>query len=44
MPLKERRPVFYLYVPEGNSSGDYVLLKLNKKGDRREIQVGTFGN
>jgi hypothetical protein len=41
--VKERHPAFYLYVPDGNSSGDYVLLKLNKKGDRREFQVGTFG-
>jgi hypothetical protein len=41
--VKERHPVFYFYVPDGNTSGDYVLLKLNKKGDRREFQVGTFG-
>jgi hypothetical protein len=41
--VKERRPVFYLYVPDGTTSGDYVLLKLNKKDDRREFQVGTFG-
>jgi hypothetical protein len=41
--VKERHPVFYFYVPDGNTSGDYVLLKLNKKSDRREFQVGTFG-
>jgi hypothetical protein len=41
--VKERRPAFYFYVPDGNTSGDYVLLRLNKKGDRREFQVGTFG-
>lgn len=41
--VKERRPVFYLYVPDGSTSSDYVLLKLNKKGDRREFQVGSFG-
>ena len=35
--VKERHPVFYLYVPDGNTSGDHVLLKLNKKGDRREF-------
>jgi hypothetical protein len=34
---KERHPVFYLYVLDGNTSGDHVLLKLNKKGDRREF-------
>jgi hypothetical protein len=41
--LKERRPSFYIYVPDGLDSSDYVLIKLNKKGDRREFQVGSFG-
>jgi hypothetical protein len=41
--VKERRPTFYFYVPDGNDSSDYVLIKLNKKGDRREFQVGSFG-
>ena len=41
--VRERHPTFYLYVPEGTDSSDYVLVKLNKKGDRREFQVGSFG-
>ena len=41
--VRERNPVFYLYVPDGTDSSDYVLLKLNKKGDRREFQIGSFG-
>ena len=41
--VKERHPVFYFYVPDGSTSSDYVLIKLNKKGDRREFQVGSFG-
>ena len=41
--VRELRPVFYLYVPDGSSASDYVLLRLNKKGDRREFQIGTFG-
>lgn len=41
--VKDRRPVFYFYVPDGSSADDFVLLKLNKKGDRREFQIGTFG-
>lgn len=41
--VKERRPAFYFYVPDGSDASDYVLLKLNKKGDRREFQVGSFG-
>ena len=41
--VRELRPTFYFYVPDGASAADYVLLKLNKKGDRREFQIGTFG-
>jgi hypothetical protein len=35
---KERRPVFYLYVPDGSSSSDYSLMKMNKKGNRAGMQ------
>lgn len=41
--VKERHPTFYLYVPDGSDALDYVLLVLNKKGDRREFQIGSFG-
>jgi len=41
--VRDRRPAFYLYVPDGASGSDYVLIKLNKKGNRREFQVGSFG-
>jgi hypothetical protein len=41
--LKDRRPQFYLYVPDGTSAADFVLIKLQKKSDRREFQVGSFG-
>jgi hypothetical protein len=41
--VKDRHPVFYFYVPEGVSADDFVLLKLNRKGNRREFQIGTFG-
>ena len=41
--VKDRRPIFYLYVPDGASAADFVLLKLLKKSDRREFQVGSFG-
>ena len=41
--VRELRPIFYVYVPDGASAADYVLLKLTKKGDRREFQIGTFG-
>lgn len=41
--VKDRRPLFYLYVPDGDSASDFVLIKLEKKGNRREFQVGSFG-
>jgi hypothetical protein len=41
--VKERRPLFYFYVPDGTSSSDFVLIKLEKKGNRREFQIGSFG-
>lgn len=41
--VKDRRPLFYIYVPDGSDSSDYVLISLNKKGDRREFQIGSFG-
>lgn len=41
--VKDLRPVFYFYVPEGSSSADYVLIRLEKKRDHREFQTGSFG-
>ncbi len=41
--VKDNHPVFYFYVPEGNSASDYTLLKLDKKGDRRQFEVGSIG-
>jgi hypothetical protein len=41
--IQDRQPVFYLYVPDGASSSDFVLISLEKKGNRREFQIGSFG-
>jgi hypothetical protein len=41
--INEHQPVFYLYVPDGASASDFVLIILEKKGDRREFQIGSFG-
>ncbi len=41
--VKDRQPVFYFYVPDGDTAADYVLIKLEKKSDHREFQVGSFG-
>lgn len=40
--IRDRRPTFYVYVPDGGSSSDYVLLELTKKGNRREFQIGSL--
>jgi len=41
--INDRQPVFYLYVPDGSSASDFALISLEKKGDRREFQIGSFG-
>jgi hypothetical protein len=41
--IQDRSPVFYIYVPDGASASDFVLISLEKKGDRREFQIGSFG-
>jgi hypothetical protein len=41
--INDRQPVFYLYVPDGASASDFVLIILEKKGNRREFQIGSFG-
>jgi hypothetical protein len=41
--INDRQPVFYLYVPDGASASDFVLISLEKKGNRREFQIGSFG-
>jgi hypothetical protein len=40
--VKDRRPVFYFYVPDGDTAADYTLLSLEKKTDHREFQVGSL--
>ena len=41
--VRENRPVFYFYVLEGTSAADYVLIKLDPKGDKRQFEVGSIG-
>jgi hypothetical protein len=41
--VKDTRPTFFFYVPEGGSAGDYTLVKLDQKGDRRQFEVGSIG-
>src|SRR3984885_10380981 len=41
--INDRLPVFYLYVPDGSSASDFNLIILEKKGDRREFEIGSFG-
>jgi hypothetical protein len=41
--INERQPLFYIYVPDGASASDFVLIILEKKDNRREFQIGSFG-
>jgi hypothetical protein len=41
--IKEARPLFYFYVPDGATASDFLLIKLEKKDNRRKFQVGSFG-
>jgi hypothetical protein len=41
--VNDRQPVFFIYVPDGASAADYSLIKLEKKEDHREFEVGSFG-
>jgi hypothetical protein len=41
--INDRQPVFYIYVPDGASSSDFALIILEKKSNRREFQIGSFG-
>jgi hypothetical protein len=41
--VNDRQPVFYIYVPDGASASDFVLIELEKKSNRREFQIGSFG-
>ena len=41
--VNDHLPVFYIYVPDGGSAADFTLITLEKKGNRREFQIGSFG-
>jgi hypothetical protein len=41
--VKDTRPVFYFYAPESSGPADIVLVKLDKKGDHRQWEVGSIG-
>ena len=41
--VRELRPMFYFYVMEGTSAADYVLIKLDPKGDKRQFEIGSIG-
>jgi hypothetical protein len=41
--VSDHLPVFYIYVPDGASSADFALISLERKSNRREFQIGSFG-
>lgn len=41
--VKDAEPIFYFYAPENSGPADLVLVKLDKKSDHRQWEVGTIG-
>jgi hypothetical protein len=39
MRLRDRQPQFYFYLPDGASIGDYLLLRLARRDDVRQIEI-----
>ena len=40
--MKDHQPTFYFYVPDGMGAADFTLLKLDKKSDHRQFEVGSI--
>ncbi len=43
LQVSTRQPTFYFYMAEGQTPDDFVVVKMEEKGDRREFQVGSYG-
>jgi hypothetical protein len=41
--IKDPAPVFYLRLPDGKSIEDIVLVTMDRKNDRRELEMGPAG-
>ncbi len=41
--VKDLQPIFYFYAPENSGPADLVLVKLDKKSDHRQFEVGSIG-
>ena len=41
--VKDRQPLFYFYAPENSGPADLVLVKLDKKSDHRQWEIGRIG-
>ncbi len=41
--VKDMEPMFYFYAPENSGPADLVLVKLDKKSDHRQWEVGSIG-
>jgi hypothetical protein len=43
LQVPTRQPTFYFYMAAGQIPDDFVVVRMEEKGDRREFQVGSFG-
>jgi hypothetical protein len=40
---RNKRPLFFIYAPDGITPTDYLIIRLDKKDNKREIVVGSGG-
>ena len=43
LQVPNRHPIFYFYMPEGQTPDSFSLIKIDIKGDRRQFEVGSAG-
>jgi hypothetical protein len=43
LKIKQNQPIFYIYVPDGATVDEFVLVEMDQKSDRRELEVGSVG-
>lgn len=43
MRIRHNQPIFYIHVPEGMTVDEFVIVEMDQKPDRRELEVASVG-
>jgi hypothetical protein len=43
LQVTDRHPIFYFYMPEGQTPDGFTLVRMDTKDDRRQFEVGSAG-